>query len=236
MRYTRHELKQDKFAESAAGAMHWTVEHRSKLINGAIALLVLVLVIGGGWWYMNHREQQASEALGHAMIVYNAPVRPAGVPADPQVDSYASFAERTKAAKAEFAKIADQYGSTRSGQYAKYFAALCDSDSGNTAGAEQGLKSVADSRNEEIASLAKFALATLYRGSNREADAIKTLKELADRPTVSVPKTTAQFALAEIYEQKQPDEARKIYEQIAKDDPKGAAAELATNKRQALNK
>jgi predicted negative regulator of RcsB-dependent stress response len=236
VRYTRHELKQDKFAETAAGAMHWTSEHRSKLINGTIALVVFLLLVGGGWWYMNHREQQASEGLGHAMMVYNAPVRPANVPADPQVPSYASFAERSKAAKAEFAKIADQYGSTRSGQYAKYFSALLDSDLGNTAAAEQGLKSVADSRNEEIASLAKYALATVYRGSNREADAIKLLKELSDHPTVSVPKTTAQFSLAEIYEQKQPDEARKMYEQIAKDDPKGAAGELATNKRQALNK
>src|SRR4051794_18356325 len=193
VRYTRHELKQDRFAETAAGAMHWTVEHRSKIINGTIALAVLVLLVGGGWWYMNHRDQQASEALGQAMIVYNAPIRPANIPADPQVQSYASFTERAKAAKTEFAKIADQYGSTRSGQYAKYFAALCDSDTGNTAGAEQGLKSVADSRNDEIASLAKFALATLYRGMNREADAIKLLKDLSDHPTTSVPKTTAQF-------------------------------------------
>jgi predicted negative regulator of RcsB-dependent stress response len=236
VRYTRHELKQDRFAETAAGAMHWTVEHRSKLITGSIALIVLVLLIGGGWWYMNHRDQQASEALGHAMIIYNAPIRPAGIPADPQVNSYASFAERAQAAKVEFAKIADQYGSTRSGQYAKYFAALCDSDTGNTAAAEQGLKSVADSRNAEIASLAKFALATLYRGSNREADAIRLLKDLSDHPTTSVPKATAQFTLADIYQQKQPEEARKIYDQIAKEDPKSAAAELATSKSQALNK
>jgi predicted negative regulator of RcsB-dependent stress response len=236
VRYTRHELKQDKFAESAAGAMHWTVEHRSRLINGTIALLVLLLLVGGGWWYMNHREQQANEALGHAMIVYNAPVRQASVPADPQVVSYASFAERSKAARAEFAKIADQYGSTRSGQYAKYFAAICDADTGNTAAAEQGFKAVADSRNEELASLAKFGLSALYRGSNREADAIKLLKELSDHPTVSVPKTTALFTLAEIYEPKQPEEARKIYEQITKDEPKSAAAELAANKRQALTK
>jgi predicted negative regulator of RcsB-dependent stress response len=236
VRYTRHELKQDRFAESAAGAMHWTVEHRSKLINGVIALAVLVLLIGGGWWYMNHREQQASEALGRAMIVYNAPVRQANIPTDPQVVSYASFAERSKAAGTEFAKIADQYGSTRSGQYAKYFAAICNADTGNIAAAEQGFKAIADSRNEELASLAKFGLSALYRGSNREADAVKLLKELSDHPTVSVPKTTAQFTLAEIYEPKQPDEARKIYEQIAKDDPKGSAAELATNKRQALTK
>lgn len=234
MRYTRHELKQDKFAETAAGAMHWTAEHRSKLINGSIALVVLIALLGGGWWYMNHREQQANEALGHAMIIYNAPIRPAGVPADPQFTSFGSFAERAKAAHAEFAKIADQYGSTRSGQYAKYFSALSDSDSGNTSGAEQTLKSLADARNDEISSLAKFALANAYRGSNREADAVKLLKELADHPTTSVPKTTAQFELAEIYEPKQPEEARKIYEQIAKDDPKGSAGELATTKRQAI--
>jgi predicted negative regulator of RcsB-dependent stress response len=234
VRYTRHELKKDKFAETAAGAMHWTVEHRSRLINGSIAVVILIALVGGGWWYMYHREQMATDALGHAMITYNAPIRPAGVPADPQFTSFSSFSERAQAAKAEFAKVADQYGSTRSGQYAKYFAALADADTGNTSGAEQGLKSVAESRNDEISSLGKFALANLYRGSGREGDAIKLLKELADHPTTSVPKTTAQFKLAETYEQKQPDEARKIYEQIAKEDPKGSAGEMATAKRQAL--
>lgn len=214
--------------------MHWSAEHRSKLINGSIALIVLVVLVGAGWWYMTHREQQANEALGRAMITYNTPVRPANVPPDPQFNSYASFSERARAAKAEFAKVADQYGSTRSGQYARYFAALCDSDSGETAAAEQALKSLSNSRNDEIESLSKFALANIYYGSNREADAIKLLKELADHPTTSLPKATAQFKLAETYEQKQPDEARKIYEQIAKEDPKGSAGELATAKRQAL--
>ncbi len=236
MRYTRHELKQDRFRESAAEAVHWTVEHRSKLINGGIALVVLIILVGGGWWFMNYRENQAELALGKALAVYNAPLRPESMPADPNIPSYTSVAERAKASKAEFDKVAGQYGSTRSGQFAKYFSGLCEQDLGNTPGAEQQLKNVADSRDSDVSSLAKLALSNLYRGSNRDADAIKVLKELIDKPTVSVPKTTAQMTLAEIYEPKQPDEAKKIYEQIAKEDPKGAAGEFAGRKAAALTK
>lgn len=236
MRYTRHELKQDKFAETAAGAVHWTVEHRSKIITGAIAVALVLVLLVGGWWWMNRRERQASNELGKAMMIYNAPLRPASVPANPQVTSFTSAAERSKAAKEAFSKIADDYGSTRSGKYAKYFAALAEADLGNTQAAEQGLKNIADSRNTELAALAKFALASVYRGSNRDADAIRIYKELAERPTVTVPKATAQLTLAELYEQQQPDEARKLYEQIAKENPKGPAAELATSRREAMNK
>lgn len=236
MRYTRHELKQDKFAETAAGAVHWTVEHRSKIIYGIIALgIVLVLAIGG-WWWMGHREKQASAELGNALMLYNAPLRPENIPADPQMPSFTSATERSKVAKEAFAKVANSYGSTRSGQYAKYFTALTEADLGNTQAAEQGLKSAAETRNKEVAALAKFGLASLYRNTNRDADAIRLYKELSDNPTLAVPKTTAQLALAELYEQKQPDEARKMYEQIAKDNPKGPAGEIAGAKREAMSK
>jgi predicted negative regulator of RcsB-dependent stress response len=234
VRYTRQALKQDKFAEGAAGAVHWTVEHRSKLTTGVIALVVLVALVAGGWWYMNHREAQANIALGKAMQTYNAPLRPADVPPDPQITSYSSIAERAKAAKPELDKVASEYGSTRSGQFAKYFSALAEVDMDNAQGAEQALKAAADSRNADVASLSKFALANFYHDNNRDADAIRVYKELTEKPTVTVPKTTAQFALADLYEAKQPDEARKIYEQIAKDDPKGAAGEIAASKRQAM--
>lgn len=236
VRYTRHELKQDKFAERTADAVHWTVEHRSKIINISIAVAVILALALGGWWYMNRREAQAQVALGQALLINSSPLRPESIPADPNVPSFTSVAERAKAAKEAFNKVADQYGSTRSGQFAQYFAALAEQDLGNTQAAEQQLKATADSRNADVASLSKFALSTLYGSSNREADAVRLLKELIDKPTMSVPKVTAQLQLAELYEPKQPQEARKIYEQIAKEDPKGMAGQVATQKTQQLAK
>lgn len=234
MRYTRQELKQDRFAETAADAMHWTVAHRSKLVSGGIALAVLLIVLLGGFWYVRHTETTAAADLGHALTVYNAPLRPAGMPADPQQISFSSIKERAQAASDEFNKIASSYGFTRSGKYAKYFAGLAAIDMDNTKVAEEHLKYTAGVRDADIASLSKLALAALYRDLNREADAVAKYKDLIDHPTNSVPKVTSQLQLAEMYSVKQPAEAKKIYEQIAKENPKSALAEIATTKSQQL--
>ena len=88
MRYTRQALKQDRFAETAADAMHWTVEHRSKMINGGIAVAAILIVFLGAFWYTHHREVKATEELGQALMTYQAPLRPPAIPADPQQPSF----------------------------------------------------------------------------------------------------------------------------------------------------
>ena len=73
---------------------------------------------------------------------------------------------------------------------------------------------------KEIASLAKLALASIYHDTNRDPQAIEIYKQLADHPTTSVSKSTAQFLLASLYEENhQADEARKLYQQMAKESP-----------------
>lgn len=234
MRYTRQELKQDRFAETAADAMHWTVAHRAKLVSGGIGLAVLLAVVLGGFWYVRHTDTIAADELGHALMIYNAPLRPAGVPADPQQVSFASVQERAKAAYDEFNKIASSYGISRSGKYAKYFAGLAAIDLGNDKVAEEDLKYSAGVRDREISSLSKLALAALYRNTNRDADAVKEYNDLIAHPTLSVPKVTAQLQLADLYAAKQPADAKKIYQQIATENPKSAIGEIATNKLQQL--
>ena len=60
-------------------------------------------------------------------------------------------------------------------------------------------------------------------------------KQLMDKPTDTISKATAQLALADFYESRQkPDEAKRIYEQIAKENPASEAARLAQQKSTAL--
>jgi predicted negative regulator of RcsB-dependent stress response len=234
VRYTRQALKQDRFKETAVEAVDWTVEHRSKLITGGIILAIIVAVVFGVYWYSGYRDTKAAELLGHALMVYQAPLRPAGMPPDPQQLSYTSIKERGEAAGIEFNKVAAEYGSTRSGKYAKYFAGLAALDAGNQKAAEDHLKYVAGVRDKDIASLAKVALAALYRDTNRQADAINIYKDLIAHPTQTVPKVTAQLQLAELYAATEPNQAKVIYQQIVKDNPQGAAAEIAQGKIQGL--
>ena len=74
MRYTRQELKQDKFATTAAEAVHWTVAHRQTIIGGTIAIVLLAALGIGIFWYRDHRQAEASQKLGDALVIYNAPV------------------------------------------------------------------------------------------------------------------------------------------------------------------
>ena len=233
--YTRHQLKQDSFRTSTTETISWVVEHQSKLVAAGIAVAVVVAAVLAGWWYVDYRDQQAQSQLSQAIEKFNAPIRPAGTPATPDMASFASAQERAKVTNAEFTRIADKYSFTQSGRVARYFAGITLHDMGDNAGAEKDLKEVADSRNKEIASLAKLALAGIYHDTNRDPQAIALYKDLADHPTASVGKNTAQFLLASLYEEShQPDQARALYQQMQKESPASPVAQLASQKLQAL--
>jgi len=233
--YTRHQLKQDSFRTSTTETISWVVEHQSKLVAVGIAIAVIVAVVAGGWAYLAYRDQQAQSQLGGAIEKYNAPVRPPGTPATPEVLSFASSEERAKASNAEFTRIADKYSFTRSGRVARYLAGITFHDMGDDDAAEKALTDVAGSRYREIASLAKLALAGIYHDTNRNPQAIALYKDLADHPTASVGKSTAQFLLASLYEgSHQPEQARTLYQQMQKESPASPVAQLANRRLQAL--
>jgi len=236
---TRHQLKQDRFSRATIGAaeatVHWTVEHKSKLILGGVVLAVLLAAGFGGWYYLNQQDQRASVQLNQAVRTLDTSVRPAGSPAEPDLPSFASAKERAAQAHKQFQTIVDSYPHTRTAEFARYFLALTSSQLGDNAGAERGLKDVASSHNDDLAALAKMALATVYRNANRTKDAIDVYNGLIAKPTRSVGKATAQMELAETYRSsQQPAEAKRIYEQMQKENPASEVAQFATQKLQEL--
>ena len=106
---------------------------------------------------------------------------------------------------------------------------------GDTAGAEKQLNEVASSWDKNMAGLAKLALAGLYANANQTAKAIDLYKQLIDHPSNSVGKWTPQFELADLYQaNNQPQDARKLYEQLQKESPTSPIGQAATQKLQAL--
>ena len=229
MAYTRQQLKQDKFAETVAEQVSWAVEHQKTLATVAVAAVVAVAVLAGGWIYYNQRDLAASAEIGAALRIYEAPLRPASAPKQ-EYTSFTSAKERAEAARKAFQQVEDKYPHTRAAEFARYFVGVTSFDMGDNAGAEKVLRQVAGSRNENLAALGKFGLASVYRAENKDADAIKLYQELAAHPTSTVPKTTAQLELASLYQQKQPQEAAKLYTQIQKDDPNSPAAQEAATR------
>jgi lipopolysaccharide biosynthesis regulator YciM len=106
---------------------------------------------------------------------------------------------------------------------------------GDNAAAERDLKDVASSHNEDLAALAKLALASIYRDTNRTKDAIDIYNGLIAKPTRSVGKASAQLELADTYRStNQPAEAKRVYEQMQKENPASEVAQFATQKLQEM--
>lgn len=214
--------------EAAEKTVHWTVEHQSKLIAAAIALVAIAAVAVGGWYYMNSQDEKASLEFSSATRTMELPVRPPGVPAQPGFDSFASTQERATAARKQFQAIVDKYPHTKTADMARYFVGLTSSQLADYPAAERSLQAVENSSNKELAALGRFALASLYRAENKDTAVIDLYKQLIDKPTITVSKTTAQFELARFYEDRQkPDEAKRIYDQIQKENSASEAASLA---------
>ena len=156
---TRHQLKQNSFAETTVETISWAKEHEKQLTAVGIIVAIVAAIAIGAYAFINYRNQQASQDLAGALDKYNAPIRAAGQPASPLELSYATGAERAKAANADFARVADKYSFTRNGRIARYFDGITLHDLGDDNGAEKQLREVAGSWDKEIASLAKLALA-----------------------------------------------------------------------------
>ena len=229
MAYTRHQLKQDKFAETAKDTVSWAVEHQKPLATVSIAAVVALVILAGGWIYYNQRDQAAGAEIGDALRIYGAPLSPANAP-KPDYPTFTSAKERAEAARKVFQQVQDKYPHTRAAEVARYFVGVTSLDVGDTATAEKALQQVAGSRHHDLAALGMFALAAVYCAENKEAEAIKLYQELAAHPASTVPRSTAQLELATLYQQKQPEEAAKLYTQIKKDDPGSPAAQAATTR------
>ena len=236
---TRHRLKEDKFSRATIGAaeatVHWSEEHKSRLIVGAVVVAVVLAATIGGWYYLNQQDQKASMLLNQAVRTMDTQLRPAGAPAEPDIPSFSSAKERTTAAHKQFQATVDQYPHTRTAEFARYFLGLTSSQLGDNAAAEVDLKAVASTHNEDLAALAKLALAAVYRNKNRTKDAIDLYNQLIAKPTRSVGKAMVQMELADTYAStQQPADAKRVYEQIQKENPASEVAQLATQKLQQL--
>jgi tetratricopeptide (TPR) repeat protein len=235
----RHQLKQDRFSkitfEAAEKTAHWTAEHQSKVIAGVIAIVVIAGIAFGGWYYISAQDEKASAELSTAVRTFEAQVRPAGMPPQPDIESFASTEERATQARKQFQAIADKYPRTHTADMARYFVGLASSQLGDNATAERNLQEAARASNSDLAALGKLALASVYRAENKDTLALDLYKKLIDSPTITVSKATAQLELAGFYDSRQkPEEAKKIYQQVEKENPGTEAASVAQRRMGAL--
>lgn len=226
---TRHALKEDKFRQVTAGGVNWVSEHRSNVLRSVIIGAIVLVVLIGGLVFWNLRTAAAEKALGAALDVYSAPLTQPGAPAEQ--GSYATAADRAKAANQQFVAVANQYGMLPQGTKAHYFAGVTYQELGQTGSAETELKAAAGAWDRNVGNLAKLALANLYHETGRDQQAIDLYNDVAGKPSQTVPATVAQLDLADLYvvEGKQ-DQAKALWAKIKESDKDGMAGSIASQR------
>jgi tetratricopeptide (TPR) repeat protein len=224
---TRHALKHDRFVDTTHSALDWAQENRGLVIRYGVLTLVVICVAASAIVMYNIRQQHAEAALNKALNVYTAPLTQPGEPADVQQGSYPTAAARAKAAHPLFETAADNYGWLYAGQDARYFAGLTDLQMNDNTAAEKELKQAAGARDKNVAALAKMALASLYVQTGRGSQAVALYNKLAKHPTATVPASSAQLALAQYYENSDPDQAKQILAKVQDQNKKNFAGQIA---------
>jgi hypothetical protein len=231
---TRHALKQDKLVTATQSGLDWLESNRAGVIRWTIATVVVVGLLVAGVFVWHQRSQAAGQLLSQGMDIYATPLAMPGEPTPPGQKSYATAADRAAAAYPLFEKTANEYNWQNAGKTARYFAGITEVDLGKTAQAESELKQASDSASSNVAALAKLALANLYAQDGNTSQAATLFQALIAHPTITVPKSAAQLQLAQMYENTDPNEAKRIYAQIEDQDKGTDAAQLAQQQLQKL--
>jgi tetratricopeptide (TPR) repeat protein len=220
-RLTRHELKQDEFKESLDQLEQYMAAHLREIVTVAILAIVVVGAAVGMKYYLSQQEINANLDLASALKTFQAYVgtfAPGSMPAG--TESYPTAADRYKAALQKFNAIVAKYRlfprPTAAG-IALYHAGLCESLLGNSAAAINTLQEASRDRDREIASLAQSALAEEFLKTGKTQEADRIYQNLADHPTLTVPRASALLALADSFKNSQPARARQLYGQIQKE-------------------
>jgi tetratricopeptide (TPR) repeat protein len=226
-RQTRHQLKQDEFRGSLEHIEEYFKKHSKEIINVTVIVVVVVGLAAGLKFYTDRQDAQANTDLGTALQTFRAYVgQPQPGSTEPGVASFPTAQAKYKMALGQFQAIVDKYKMIPRPQavaVARYQAGVCQALLEDHAAAVQTLQEAGKDRDHEIASLAKFALAGELAKTGKVVEAAKLYQELADHPTMSVPKAEALMAMADAYRGSQPAQARQIYERVGKEFATNAA-------------
>jgi predicted negative regulator of RcsB-dependent stress response len=212
---TRKELlKQDKFTVEAEHTVNFLSIHRKEAVRYGGFAIALIVIVAAVFYYRNSQHGVRQQILGEAIALSTAPV---GAPTPGGGSSFPTQLAKDDAVTKAFTKLASDYSGSEEAYIAEYYLGAKALDAGKVDDARKRYQDVADHANANYASLAKLALADLDVAQNRTAEAETLLKNLMDHPTDLVSKTQATFAYAKVIAPTKPDEARKLYLQIATD-------------------
>ena len=224
---TRHDLKEqlqhDQFTDTVSNVISYTQTHRQQVIRWAVIGAVVLLLAGGIWWYVSAQKAQRQKDLSAAMTVVDAQVGPANEFSKTYPTNEAKDAAATKA----LSDVGAKDGDSKEGMIALYYLATIKAKK-DQASAVPDFQKVSNS-SSDVAPLAKIALAQIYVGQNKLAQAQDLLRSIINTPTDLVSKAQAQILLAQTEAASDPKDAKAQLKMISPDAQKRAAVSRAAD-------
>ncbi len=235
-RLTRHELKQDEFRETLDTLDDYVKTHLKEILTTAILVIVAVGAAVGLKYYLSEQGASANMELALALKTFQAYVGNASPETlGAGAETYSTSAEKYQKARDQFNAIVLKYRMfprPKAVGIARYHVGICESLLGNSSAAINTLQEASRDSDREIAALAQFALAGEFLKAGKQQEAVKIYQNLADHPSLAVPKAGALLALADAFKDSDPARARKIYDQVQKE--YGSDASVAEALRQQI--
>lgn len=223
---TRHELKEqlqhDQFTDAVSRVVDYTTEHKEQATRIGVIVCIALIVAGGLWWYLSYQRSLRQQDLQAVFTVLDAQVGPP----NEFVKTFSTEQAKTQASLKALSDLVAKYPGTREGLIAQYYLGTLKAQQGDTKGAEADLSKVADSSND-CKSLAKIALAQLYMGHGRTAEAQKLLQSMIEKPSDLVSKAQAQILLAHLDETVNPKASKALLQSLKSPTESPAVARAA---------
>jgi predicted negative regulator of RcsB-dependent stress response len=211
-RFTRKELKKDKFAAEVTHTVGYLTEHSSQAISYTVIGVVAVVLVVGFFTWRTHQTKERHQSLVAALEIRQAPVGPSQ--GDPTLRTFATDQDKAKAEIAAFSDVASRFSGSDEGTIAQYYLGVIAADQGNLAGAAKAFQELIENGGNDYASLAKLSLAEVYKGQGKINDGEQLIRSVIAKPTAFVSKEQATIALARFLASKDPAAARKLLEPL----------------------
>jgi tetratricopeptide (TPR) repeat protein len=220
-RLTRHELKQDEFRETVDQLEEYLKGHLKEILTVAILAIVVVGSAVGLKYYLGQQEASANMDLASALRIFQAYVGNA----TPETlgagsEAFSNATDKYQKARDQFKAIVLKYRMfprPKAAAIALYHEGICESLLGNSPAAINVLQEASRDGDREIAALAQFALAGEFFKTGKKQEAVKIYQNLADHPSLAVPRASALLAMADALKDSEPAQARQLYDQIQKE-------------------
>ena len=224
------ELKHDAFRDKTLGLVDRLankLEGKGRALLYGIGAIIAIGLLAWFWtWRVDKKQQEAYRALGHAIEIASAPVTPSPSPGSTELN-FPTDKDRAERAVKEFQAVAAKYGDPYR-ELAKYFIAANKLVINRSEGVSE-LEALSKSSNEEVAVMAKFALAQAKEEDGQYDAAVALYDELAKKNSSVIPSDTANLRLALVYEkQGKKKEAVEVLFSIVESSRKAKDAEGKT--------